>query len=87
MESRLGSRVAASSGEEGGRGASGRASPETASSAGLPNSAPKRMRLVAPSGVVVSQVSSVGRGRGGEKWSSGGALARKVRFRAGWVSE
>lgn len=65
MEARLGSRNATSvSGRQAGGVPSARGLPESTSS-GIPNGAPKRMRLVFPSGEVVSQVSSKRGGRRG----------------------
>lgn len=70
MEARLGDRNAISlSGRHGGGMPSPWRSPES-TRAEVPDSAPKRMRLVDPNGEVVSQVRSNGGGQGGERAST-----------------
>lgn len=72
MEGRLGARSASPAGDKGGRKPSARELQHSASPR-IQNGVPKRMRLVAPGGVVVSQVSWTG-GQG--KRTNARSLAR-----------
>ncbi|CAB1096720.1 unnamed protein product [Ectocarpus sp. CCAP 1310/34] len=76
MEGRLGYRGVGPSEEEEEEGAeavSARTSPEAMATPTVQSSAPKRMRLVAPSGVVVSQASATPTTKSGRRSSTGGA--------------
>ncbi|CAM9396989.1 unnamed protein product, partial [Ectocarpus sp. 13 AM-2016] len=75
MEGRLGYRGVGPSGEEeeGAAAVSARTSPEAMATPTVQSSAAKRMRLVAPSGVVVSQASATRTTKSGRRASTGGA--------------
>lgn len=79
MEGRLGNRNAAFSADEGGRVPFARESQEKATSPRIQNGVPKRMRLVAPSGVVVSQVRAETGDRGRERTARSRAVSGERR--------